>query len=162
MKGKIYRLYNSESCYIGSTIQKLLSKRKAHHKEQYNKWINGNYHWVSSFSLYMNDEEVNIELLEEREFDTKNDMLKLEAEYIKKYDCVNEQIPNGDTKQERKKRDRQNNKDWYLDYQAEYYKLNKDKLQEMVECECGAIVQKGCLNKHKKRKIHLDALSSPQ
>ena len=158
MKGKIYKLYNSECCYIGSTSQKLLSKRKAHHLEQFNKWVKGEYHWVSSFILFMNDEDVEIELLEEREFDTKNDMLKLEAEYIKKFDCVNEKLPTGDTNQEKKKKEREKNRDWYLDYQAEYYKLNKDKMTEMVECECGAIVQKQNLKRHKKRKIHLSLL----
>lgn len=153
MKGKIYRLYNSETCYIGSTIQNLLSKRKAHHKEQFNKWINGNYHWVSSFNLYMNDEEVKIELLEEREFDTKKDLLKLEAEYIDKYDCVNQIIPTGDSLKEKSKKEYQKskNKDWYKQSKAKY----KEKWNEMVQCECGAMVQKKSLIRHKKRKTHL-------
>ncbi len=94
MKGKIYRLYNSETCYIGSTMCQLYV-RKNGHIGGFRNWINGKGGWNSSYILFMNDEEVKIELLEEREFDTKNDMLKLEAEYIKKYDCVNDIIPIG-------------------------------------------------------------------
>ena len=41
-KGKIYKLVCEDLIYIGSTIQRL-SKRKAHHKELYNKYLEGNY-----------------------------------------------------------------------------------------------------------------------
>ena len=92
MKGKIYRLYNSECCYIGSTTKRYLSDRKGQHKSQFKLWIEGKQNWVSSFILYMFDEEVHIELLEEIEYTDIRTLQILEQSYIDKYrdHCVNE------------------------------------------------------------------------
>ncbi len=46
----------------------------------------------------------------------------------------------------------------YLEYQKTYYERHKDtilsKMREKVKCECGRIVSRGTLSKHKKSKLH--------
>ena len=48
----------------------------------------------------------------------------------------------------------QNNKDKILQKKAEYYQNNKDKIRQKVTCECGSVVQKDYLKKHKKTAKH--------
>jgi len=40
--GKIYKLisYETDTCYIGSTAEKLLSKRMAKHRCDHKRWLN--------------------------------------------------------------------------------------------------------------------------
>lgn len=69
------------------------------------------------------------------------------------------------------------NKDKYSEKQKEYYKNNKEKVNERnnnyrknnkekikqfqsVTCECGTIVTRGSLNRHKKSKQHLSFIES--
>jgi len=47
-----------------------------------------------------------------------------------------------------------------LEDKKEYYKKIKEKRQEKITCECGSIVSKGCLTRHKKRQIHQSYLSN--
>ena len=71
-----------------------------------------------------------------------------------------------------------NNKDKINDYQAEYYKNNKDKLlvqqteyniknkdrikanaNEVIVCECGCMITRSVLARHKKTKKHINLMS---
>ena len=147
MKGKIYRLYNSECCYIGSTIN-LLRQRMSQHKCDYKRWVNEKkQRWISSFILYMFDEEVKIELLEEIEFEDKKELHKLEQSYIDKYrdDCVNErQLCRFNNKIQCRK----------------YYNKNKERLNKKINCECGSIFRKADKCRHLKTKKHIDYINS--
>ena len=157
MKGKIYRLYNSECCYIGSTTQ-ILSQRKANHKCSYKRWVNEKKQdWVSSFILYMFDEEVHIELLEEIDFEDRKILLKLEQSYIDKYrdDCVN-QRECGTDKKEYKSLWNKNNKEW----KHQWYLDNKERICKKINCECGSIFRTVEKCRHLKTKKHIDYINS--
>ena len=88
MKGSIYRLFVDEAEYIGSTIQ-TLSKRKGHHIEHFNLFINGVHNWRTAFVIFMFDQKPKIELLDEIEFTEKRQLLDLERKWIAKRNPVN-------------------------------------------------------------------------
>jgi hypothetical protein len=63
---------------------------------------------------------------------------------------------------------RENNKEKIKEQNNKYYEENKEKINhkkkiystELITCDCGAIISKGCLTKHLKRKIHNAKLNS--
>ena len=119
--GKIYNLvsFQTDKVYVGSTTQSL-SRRKSKHKMSYNCWLNGNYHYVSSFELIKYN-DCDIILLEEYPCENKMELHKREREWIEKLNCVNKVIPTR-TKKEHYK----DNKEDILKKQKQYYKDNKE------------------------------------
>ena len=140
--GKIYKLINIEGTltYIGSTTQSL-AKRKANHHSNYKNWINGTYHFVSSYKIFDDDEDgCQIVLLEAFPCETKEELEKRERYYIENNECVNKVRPtrtqkeyyedNKDKILEMNRKYRSNNEDQYQKYQNQYREENKEKLQE--------------------------------
>jgi hypothetical protein len=81
--GRIYKIVSSEcdGCYIGSTTQQL-HRRLIHHKSDYKRYLEGKYHYVTSFEV-LKFVDVTIELIHEGVFDSKQDLGKLEGEVIR-------------------------------------------------------------------------------
>ncbi len=157
-KGKIYKLVYEDLIYIGSTIQRL-SKRKAHHKEVYNKYLKGNFHFCSSFELYKKGIPEIFLIEEVNAIDNKELMIR-EREHILKNKCVNIAIPSLLTNKEQKQKEKIDNREYYLNYNKEYYQKTKEDLQIKITCECGKIISKMCLKRHKTRKFHQNYLSN--
>lgn len=177
--GKVYaiRTYKSDDFYIGSTTIPL-SKRLCQHKQDFKKWQNGKKNYVSSYKIIENNDAY-IELLELCPCDNKMLLEKREGELIRANNCVNKIIP-GRTKKEyhKENKDKKNeyckeyyekNKDKIKEYreknketiskrEKEYYKINKDTISEkrkqIIECDCGVVLRKDTLLKHKKTKKH--------
>ena len=88
--GRIYKIYIpglEEFCYVGSTI-KTLAERLAIHKHNSKKPSNG-YHFASHVLFEEGNEPV-IELLEELEFENRQELLERERYHQDMYpDCVN-------------------------------------------------------------------------
>ena len=63
----------------------------------------------------------------------------------------------------REKEYREKNKEQFAEKEKEYREKNKvqlaEKRKEKVECECGCIVTKGCLPRHKKAQKHKDLMA---
>jgi hypothetical protein len=57
---------------------------------------------------------------------------------------------------------RENNKEKILTQRTKYYEKNKDKLLEKITCECGCIITKNSLLRHKKTKKHQDFINNHQ
>ena len=152
MKGKIYRLYNSECCYIGAT-KRDIQVRFNEHRGDYNRWSKGKELWVSSFILYESNEEVNIELLEEIDFEYKKELHKLEQSYIDKYrdTAVNVLNPGTDNK-EYKSHWNKTNKEW----KHQWYLDNKERICKQILCDCGGRYKMKHKNTHLKSKKHID------
>jgi len=163
-----------KDCYIGSTIN--FKNRKSCHKSRcYNensklfnlkvyKFIRDNGGWNNFEIKEMITHNCN----------NKEELLKLEGEYIKSYKpSLNNRIA-GRTKKEYKKEYIENNKDKIKKYNKEYNKEyreknkdkikekdkqyrenNKDKIKEKITCECGSIVNKSVFARHKKSKKHI-------
>tara|TARA_R110001632_G_scaffold6044_2_gene24502 strand:- start:450 stop:1094 length:645 start_codon:yes stop_codon:yes gene_type:complete len=86
-----------------------------------------------------------------------------EKHYEEKLKYAKEYYENNKEKiEEYQKEYRENNKEKIKQKDKEYNQINKEKIAEQkkkyssekITCECGAIVSKGCLSKHLKRKIH--------
>jgi hypothetical protein len=91
--GKIYKLYSPTHTkfYIGSTIA-TLGTRLSQHKYDYKKYLDGKYHYVSSFEI-CKYKDVDIQLIEKYPCKSRKELEKREGEIISKYEndknCVN-------------------------------------------------------------------------
>ena len=158
----VYKITTSDSIYVGSA--KNFAKRKKKHKynlynekgEHYNlKVYRGiranNYQWemvvIKDFPC---ESEAELVFEEQRYIDelkpdlnSKNSYTN-KREYTKKY-CAEY---------------RQKNKEKLKKASANYWLENKEEInkhkREKIECECGCIVRRGDLPRHKKTQRHLD------
>jgi hypothetical protein len=137
MKAIIYRINNSETCYIGQTI-KTLEQRWSRHKGDYERFINGKGHWKSSFIMFMNDEEPTIEILEEGEFSFASHIKWVETSYIMANDCCNRNQQFGNKIASRK----------------DFYQKYKVKHNEKFTCECGGKYTRQNKPQHLKSQKH--------
>ena len=156
-KSMIYTIRSpaTEQYYIGSTTQ-LLCKRFSDHKQDYKAYLNGTYHFVTSFKI-LELGDAYIELLEEYECENRNQLEKREGEFIREHknNCVNRNIA-GRTKKEYKidnkvkiseqdklykvenkihiaeqhKNYYKDNKEKVLETSKQYYEINKEKVSE--------------------------------
>ena len=138
--GKIYsiRSYQTEDVYIGSTCQPLF-KRLYDHRNNYKRYLNNKYHYVTSFEIIKLDDNY-IELIELFPCNCKDELFKREGEIIREMDCVNKTIAgrsmkeyyenNKDKIKEYVKEYRENNKDKINEYNKDYRENNKDKINE--------------------------------
>ena len=162
-QAKIYMLYDNTNgnVYYGSTTL-TLNKRLSRHKKQNNSCI--------SKEIIDNNDYIikEIETIYYIHFDK---VLWRERWYIQKYPCINERLPI-QTYEERKEQKKKYNKEhkeqikeYKKDYdkehkekkkkyQKEYRELNKDKILEKIKCECGAVITKCNLIRHKKSNNH--------
>ena len=128
-KGKIYKIVDNtnNNIYIGSTCQSLKTRLSVH-KSDYKRFLKGLYHNVTSFDILKNN-NYKIELLEDCNIKTKQELLARERYFIKNNNCLNKYIPgNLDDK-------------GIQQYQKEYYNDNKNELtikkKEKFICQCG-------------------------
>ena len=142
--GKIYciRSYQTDDIYIGSTTYDYLSTRFSIHRDKYKKYLNGTYHYVTSFQI-LQYPDAYIELIEMFACNSKDELTKREGYHIKNIDCVNRNIA-GRTKAEYrrdnsdllKQRSRQF-RDENPDYNKQYYLINQQRLNHPNICCCG-------------------------
>jgi hypothetical protein len=126
---KIYMVsdLNYTSRYIGSTIRRL-SSRMSQHRECYRRFTNGGKQtYISVFSIFdkFGLENCKIELIENVVCENKEQLRKIEGDYIRKLDCVNKRV------------ECRTDKEYYIDnsskilvYQKQYRTNNYDKIRE--------------------------------
>ena len=174
--GKIYKIEDvgGNMCYIGSTTKDFLSKRMVQHRCMYKKWKEDSSYSRKTTSLEVFEkygiDNCRIVLIELYPCDTKDELTRREAHYIKTIECVNKVIPHR-TKQQ-----------WTLEhvdekriYDHEYYQNTKEhkqklikqnyvlkkeaikeKRKEIIECGCGITYTRCNKSQHMKTKYHLD------
>ncbi len=114
---------------------------------------------------------------------TRDELRKREGEHIRNIACVNEVVAGRRKKEWRMENlERYNkyyiqNKEHILEYQKTYREENKEKIHEYnvkrskdekrkqyklekVECQCGCIISRGDIAKHKKSANHLEKFNS--
>ena len=164
---KIYKITSlgTSNIYIGSTTQKL-NDRLYNHISNYNKYLNGNIHYFTSYEILKHDDH-KIELIENYPCENKNDLLKKEQEYLDFYEniCVNKQKAyTGLSKPEYNKQHYRLNKDKILEQNKEYYQNNKENIQlkrkKKITCECGSVVCRNVLARHKRTKKHINFINN--
>jgi len=121
--GKIYKLVclTTGKTYIGSTAEPTLARRLASHVSSYNRYLNGKYHYITSFDiLKTNDYE--ILLIESFPCKTKDELHARERHWTKQIDCVNKIKNQG-----------LYNEIGALTYQKQYNKLNKEHITRYLK-----------------------------
>jgi hypothetical protein len=124
--GRVYKIVSSETddVYVGSTEQ-TLNERFSNHKRNYKLYLQGKYHTVKSFDI-VKFRDARIELLSEGLFDTKEDLRRLEGEFMAAItSCINKCMA-GRTKLESAKAYRDSHKE---EYKA-YLERNKERISQ--------------------------------
>ncbi len=140
-KGKIYKIVDraTAECYIGSTCEPTLARRLANHVADYNSYLKGKQHYITSFKV-LERTNYDIQLIESFPCENKDELHAREGYWIQTIDCVNKVIPKRTSKQyydenkdhlcEQKKQYYEDNKDKMLKKNKEYYQKNKDIMLE--------------------------------
>jgi len=179
-KGKIYRIYCEDECYIGSTIEPYLSNRFSNHKSKYKKLLKG----YTSFLLFekYGVDNCKIELIEDFPCENKHQLTAREGYYIRNTNCVNKIVIGRSQKEyynetpefrdkkklyyeehknehkEKMKEYYEENKEEYKEIRKIYYQEHKDEIKEkrkeIIKCECGSEITKSNLSNHRKTKKH--------
>ena len=171
-KGKIYMIYSTDSPvllpYYGSTTYSL-KKRGKEHKAHFKQWKQGKKTGCSSFMLLEQGfDKVAIILVEDYPCNSKQELEIREAHYIKNSPCINKNLPSGivaESLQDYKKQYYQANQDKILEQKKQYRQANQDKIleqnkqyrdkqREKIVCECGAVIRRDSLARHRRSKKH--------
>jgi len=145
-KAKIYRIINDsipDKVYYGSTCQKLSMRMSTH--RCYARSTNN-----SSKQLFQTGKAI-IVLVEDFPCNSKEELHKRERFYIENNDCVNICIPG------------RTDKEWRTankDYLKECDKKFSQRRGAKVTCECGSIIRRDSLWKHKKSVKHLKLMET--
>ena len=167
--GQIYKIWDVAytKCYVGSTVEDL-KKRFRRHRENYQRYKNGGYHFVSSFLLFdeFGVENCKIEWVENCPCNTKRELEKREGEHQKETDCVNKRIA-GRTIQEYNEDNRErirNRERKYRERNQEHIQQRKhdwyEKMNVKYTCCCGATTSKHNHKTHEKSKKHQQYLQN--
>ena len=148
--GRIYKITSAQTdnIYIGSTT-KTLKQRLSTHKCDYKRYLKNKTHYKSGYDIVKFDDAI-IELIEEKEFKDKKEMLFRERHYIEIYECVNRIIPI---------RTNEEHNNYHKEYNKKYKMDNKDKINayanEKIICECGHSYTRAHKAEHMKSKRHM-------
>ena len=155
--GTIYKLTcdDPELIYYGSTTQ-TLTYRLYGHKYDWSK----RYGKCSSCILF---DMGNVEIHEIEKVETKEKLLEREDYYISNFPCVNKNRTFHNS-EKYKKEYYKKNYEKCINNGKNYYLENKttilEKQKEKITCECGLIVRKQGISRHKKSKKHLNYISA--
>ncbi len=100
--GIIYKISspNTDKVYIGSTVNKYLSCRKAKHNYDYNGFLRGTRHYRSSYEVLKHGDCI-FDILERKEYDHVSELRQREAEVMRTYsNRVNKYLPVRQTPEE--------------------------------------------------------------
>lgn len=155
MIGRVYciRSHQTTDIYIGSTIREL-SSRMASHRYDYNGWLKEKMNYITSFEI-VKFEDCYIELIEQGEFASKQEMEKREGHFIREMDCINKRIE-GRTKKEW----RMDNAVGIKEEKSKYYIKNKKKILKKYTCACGKECTHGGKKRHERSAFHLNFIST--
>lgn len=123
--GKIYKIVCNKTglIYIGSTTKNTIQTRLKEHEARFKKNTGGKY---TCYEILKNN-DYKIELLEEVNCNSKDELKNKERYYIEKIECVNSVIP-GRTRKERDNLKVNKIKKSISD--KKYYEKNKIKIRE--------------------------------
>jgi hypothetical protein len=146
--GKIYKIVDNtnDQCYVGSTCEPILARRLAGHVAQYNSYLNGKQHYISSFDILKNG-DYDIILIENFPCGNKDELHARERHWSNEIPCVNKIKNQGIW-----------NEIGQVEYDRRYFELNGDKIKERLHqkchCICGGKFTVNGKSQHLKTKKH--------
>jgi hypothetical protein len=149
-QGKIYTIRcrtDDTLIYVGSTTQPLAKRWGGHKKSSKEERCKNRLIYTT---INENWDNWYIELHSLYPCNSKEELCRKEGEIIREIGTLNVVI-NSRTDKEHY----QDNKEKLIKIAKEYYEKNKDKIKEKITCECGCIINKSSLNKHRKTQKHL-------
>jgi len=170
---------NTGAIYVGSTC-KTIEQRLQEHENHYRRYLNGIFHFITSFNILEN-KNYSIELIDNVFCNDKKHRDTLERLHILNNDCVNRNQPGRDIKQylednkenirEKKKQYYQDNKEQIREYKKQYYQDNKEqrkqyyqdnkeKRNEKFNCPCSGKYTFTKKARHLKSKKHISYLAT--
>ena len=178
-KGIIYTIRSKDNIYVGSTLN--LRTRKWSHKSNIYNENSPTYNRKLYKIIRENNYEWNMQPYKEYPCETKL-QLRIEEERIHQFlkaDMNSQSCGTGcSTEKERNKQYYDQHKDeiekykkqWYeehkdenKEYYKQYYEENKNEINEKrkqkVTCECGCLVTRSALSKHRKTKKHINLIA---
>lgn len=153
--GKIYKIVCNINgdLYIGSTIRTLNIRLIAHNTD-YKRYLKGKCRYTTSYDIIKGN-DFYIELIENYPCNNKRELETQERFHIEHKICINKYLPTR-TKKEWREDNKQHTKQYRI--------KNKDKIREQrkikIECVCGSILRKDCLNYHERTKKHLNFINN--
>ena len=172
---KVYKIWSTQGdkIYIGSTTKQYLSQRMDKHRTDYKRWKDNRSNFITSFKIFEEYglENCFIELIESKECNSKDELLKIEGKYIRELECVNKITPcrtqieckeyqkdyyedNKEQLLEHMKVYRENHKEKISEAQRQYRELNKEKTNHKNTCECGGSYSLANKSTHQKTLKH--------
>ena len=116
-QGIVYKLTSGSLIYIGSTERTLQQRLQSGHHRAFKKYG-------------LDYDHFSIDILEVVSYKDKNELFKIEGEHMKKYNCVNKDIPQGYGKNKKDyDRNRYLNKN-RIEESKIYYAANKDNINQ--------------------------------
>ena len=153
--GYIYQIINmtNNKRYIGSTLQSV-GKRWCSHKYDMKKQKHKHR------PLYVDMRNLGVdafrcEQLAEVQVRNRTELFKIEGDYQRRYDTFNNgynSLVNGRTNKEYYQEYKQRLRDYGMDFrrtQPEKYRAQLEAKKIKVRCECGSIINKGAIYRHR-------------
>jgi hypothetical protein len=161
--GKIYKIVCNITgdIYIGSTCEPILARRLSQHVSTYKRYLNGKYHYVTSFKI-IEQNNYDIVLIELFPCDSKDQLHARESHYTQNMQCVNK-IKNQGLLIElgRIEYDKQytfDHKENIREQRKQYYKANIDHIKNhnnaVLICQCGCSYTRHNKLRHELSKKH--------
>ena len=146
--------YDNANIYIGSTTD--FTRRKNQHK---NTCINDKHkdHNAKKYQYIRNNggwNEWNMIEIEKHPCNYGNEARTREEYWRSHFNAQLNMVKSYQTYEERLEHKKRYN-DINKEKRKEHYKQNKDKINEKITCECGCIITKSVLARHKKTQNHL-------
>ena len=151
----VYRITNLDDgkAYVGSTSRKVRT-RIQEHRSRSKRGTN------NCECRYFNWDNIHVEEVEVPDIVIDNILIRETYVIMNTKNCINKVLPyvSEDERKEYKKQYRELNKEKIAEQCKEYREINKEKItekkKERVTCECGSIVSKPHLARHKKSQKH--------
>jgi predicted GIY-YIG superfamily endonuclease len=161
-KAIIYKITTGDNIYIGSTCN--FTKRKWAHKNSIYNEKTHHYNLKLYQTIRENNGEWDMKPYKEYPCENKT-QLTIEEDRIRcelNADLNMRLCGTGLNKKEYNKQYRNENKEQEIEYFKQYYQKNKEKisekLKEKITCECGCVVNRYNLSRHKKTKKHIELM----
>ena len=150
MKGYIYKLFDGNLTYYGSSTVEKKYVRLSEHKRTTNKCT----------SNKLDVSKMVMTILEEREFKNIDELLWVEREYIENNECVNCKMRKPIYDEKDREIQKQRKKDTSKKWNTENAELIKKRRAIKIMCECGQMVRQYDINRHIKTKKHKKKLTN--